>query len=85
MKYFGKIFKCHSPSLLTIDLFTSKNEKLVNNVKTVLINLKNTIIRKGIPENKNPTKKVDIVENILHFNTNKKVKDFLRTVRISQY
>ena len=45
----------------------TKNEKLVNNVKDGLIDLRNAIIKKEISENKNPNKIVDIVKRVLHF------------------
>ena len=46
-----------------------KNEHLVTNVNDGLIDLKNIIIIKEVPENENPNKIVHIVENF--FNVNK--------------
>ena len=62
-------FKYQNPSLLEKDLIRAtqtKNEPLVNNVNDGLIDLRSIIIRKEIPENKNPNKIVDIAEKILH-------------------
>ena len=44
-----------------IDLQQSENEKLVDNINNVLIDLGNDINRKWIPENENPNKVVDIL------------------------
>ena len=46
----------------------AKNEKLVNNINGGLIDLRDAIIRKEIPENENPNKRVHVVEKILDFN-----------------
>ena len=45
-----------------------KNEQLVNNVNDGLIDLRNTIIRKEIPENLNQNKVLEIVEKTFYFN-----------------
>ena len=42
----------------------AKNEQLVNNINGGLIDLRNAIIKKEIPENENPKKIVNIVEKI---------------------
>ena len=66
---FWNYFKYQNPSLLEKDLIRAtqtKNEPLVNNVNDGLIDLRSIIIRKEIPENKNPNKIVDIAEKILH-------------------
>ena len=52
----------------------AKNEQLVNNVNDGLIDLRNTIIRKEIPENENPNEIVNFVEKILNFNKQQKGK-----------
>ena len=52
----------------------AKNEKFVNNINDGLIDLRNTIIRIEIPENKNPNQIVDIVEKILKFDKQQKGK-----------
>ena len=44
-----------------IDLQQSENEKLVDNINNVLIDLGNDINRKWIPENENLNKVVDIL------------------------
>ena len=51
-----------------------KNEKLVNNINNGLIDSRNDINRKEIPENGNPKKAVDIAEKILDFNKQQKGK-----------
>ena len=66
---FWNYFKYQNPLLLEKDLIRAtqtKNEQLVNNVNDGLIDLRSIIIRKEIPENKNPNKIVDIAEKILH-------------------
>ena len=66
---FWNYFKYQNPSLLEKDLIRAtqtKNEPLVNNVNDGLIDLRSIIIRKEIPENKNPNKIVDIAEKILN-------------------
>ena len=45
---------------------------MVNNINDELVDLRNTIIKKEIPENKNPNKIVDIVEKIIDFNEQQK-------------
>ena len=52
----------------------NKNEKYVNNINNRLIDLRNDINRKEIPENENPKNAVDIVENILDFNKQQRDK-----------
>ena len=50
-------FKYNNPSLLVRDLISikqNKNEKLVNNINNGLVDLRNDINRKEIPENENP-------------------------------
>ena len=42
-----------------------KNEQLVNNINDGLIDLRNAINRKEIPQNENPNKTADIVRKIL--------------------
>ena len=66
---FWNYFKYQNPLLLEKDLIRAtqtKNEQLVNDVNDGLIDLRSIIIRKEIPENKNPNKIVDIAEKILH-------------------
>ena len=69
MKYFGIVL-----SILVKDVFQAKNEKLVNNINDILIDLINTIIRKNIPENENPEKIITIVKKFLNFNNQQKGK-----------
>ena len=69
MKYFGVI--------LGINYFQVKNDQIINNINDRLIDLRNAINRKEIPENENPKKIENIVEK---FSTliisNKQVKEF---------
>ena len=65
------IRKYQNPSPLLKHLISAKqnkNEKLVNNVNNGLIDLRNNINRKEIPENENLKKVVEIIEKILDFN-----------------
>ena len=65
------IRKYQNPSLLVKHLISAKqnkNEKLVNNVNNGLIDLRNNINRKEIPENENLKKVVEIIEKIQDFN-----------------
>ena len=68
---FWDYFKYQNPSNLAKDSIRAKHakhEQLVNNINYALIDLKNAIIKKEIPENENPSKVVDIGEKILDFN-----------------
>ena len=72
-----ELFKYQNPSFLAKDLIRAtqaKNEQLVNNVNDGLIDIRNAIIRKEIPENENPKKVVNIVKKILDFNKQQKGK-----------
>ena len=75
-------FKYQNPSFFVKDLiraYQNKNEKVVNSINNGLIDLRNNINRKEIPENESPKKVVNIVEKSSTLINNKKVKDFLRT------
>ena len=65
----------------------NKNEKLVNNINNGLIDLRNDINSKEIPENENPKKVANIAEKILDFNKQQKFKglpsDLARVAKIS--
>ena len=52
----------------------TRNEKIANHVNDALIDLRNAINRKEIPENENTNKVIDIVEEILNFNEQQKEK-----------
>ena len=52
----------------------NKIDKIVKNINESLINLRNSINSKEIPENENPKKIVNIVEKILDFNKQQKAK-----------
>ena len=72
---FNKYFKYQNPAFLLKDLLNNnrtKNEKIVNHVNNVLIDLKNAVNRKEIPKNRKPNKVIDIVEGILKFNKQQK-------------
>ena len=74
---FWDYWKYRNPLFLAKDLIRAtqaKNEKFVNNINDGLIDLRNTIIRIEIPENKNPNQIVDIVEKILKFDKQQKGK-----------
>ena len=74
---FWDYWKDRNPLFLAKDLIRAtqaKNEKVVNNINDGLIDLRNTIIRIEIPENKNPNQIVDIVEKILKFDKQQKGK-----------
>ena len=56
---FWNYFKYQNPSPLEKGLIRAtqaKNEQLINNINSVLINLRNVIIRKKNIENENPNK-----------------------------
>ena len=60
-----------SRSYLTKVLYDSdeiKNDKIIKNINNGLIELRNSINSKEIPENENPKKVVNIVEKINNFN-----------------
>ena len=46
----------------------SENEKMINQVNDALIDLRNRIKKKEVPENENPNEAIDIVEKVLDFN-----------------
>ena len=66
-----------NPSSLAKSLIRAnqaKNEQLVNNISDGLIDLRNAIIKKERPKNKNPNKMIDTVEKIIDFNKKQKCK-----------
>ena len=84
---FWDYFKYQNPLFLvkdSIKIKLDKNEKLVNYINDGLINLQNArkdILdnRKEIPESENPKNVVNVIEKILNFRKQQKVKDFLWT------
>ena len=73
----SKYFNDQTPSNLLKDLLEAdhaKSEELVNNINDGLIDLRNAIIKKEIPGNKNPNKIIDVVEKVLDFNNQGKSK-----------
>ena len=58
-KISNEFFNYHYPSFLVKDLYEDnqkKNHKIVKNISGSLINLRNSINSKEIPENENPKK-----------------------------
>ena len=53
----------------------ARNEKIVNYVNDVFIDLGNAVDGKEIPENENPDKVTDILEEILNYNKQQKEKE----------
>ena len=77
----GYLFN-HTLLLLAKELYNSNqnvNGKIVKYINDSLIELKRDINTNKIPKNKNPNKIVNIIEKILNFNKQQKVKGFLRT------
>ena len=65
---FRNCFNYQNPLLFVKDLILAKqdkNEKLLNNINNGLIDLRNAIIRKEIPENEIPKNVVNIIEKNL--------------------
>ena len=82
IEIFNEYFKYQNPTFLlkdSINTNRTKNDKKVNHVNNALIGLKNALNRKEIPENENPNKVIEVVEEILKFNKQKKETDFLWT------
>ena len=75
---FNEYFKYQNPSILIKDIYNAnqtRNEQIVNQVNDALIDLRNTVKKKKIPENENPLEVIKIVERILDFSKQQKVKD----------
>ena len=65
-----KYFKYQNPAFFLNDLYKAnktKNEKIADYVNNALIDSRNAVNLKEIPENKNPDKVIDIVKEILNF------------------
>ena len=57
---FNEFFNYHYPSFLVKDLYEdnqNKNDEIVKNINESLVNLRNSMNSKEIPENENPEKK----------------------------
>ena len=68
---FKEYFGYQSPSFLAEDLLkanNNKNKQIVKKTIDLINELKNSIIKKEIPENENPSKINNIAEKILEFN-----------------
>ena len=79
-KYLREFFY-HTPLFLAKELYNSNrnvNNEILKHINDALIEFKKILIQKKIPKNENRNK-IDIVEKILNFNKQIKVKDFLRT------
>ena len=86
IKTFNEYFKCQNPTYLLNDLYETdkaKNEKIVNHVNDALIDLRNAINRKQIPENENACKVIGVIEETFNFN-NKKLQKELNIVTLKQ-
>ena len=74
---FRHYFFYQTRSYLTKDLYHSdatKNDEHIKNINNGLTELRNSINSKGIPENENPKKVVNIVEKIIDCNKKQKGK-----------
>ena len=72
-----KYYIIQNPLYWLNDLYNSsltRNEKVVEHNNNAFIDLRNAVNRKEIHENENPDKVIDIVEEILNFNNQKKGK-----------
>ena len=86
IEIFNGNFKCQNPTYLLNDLYEAdkaKNEKIVNHVNDALIDLRNAINRKQIPENENACKVIGVIEETFNFN-NKKLQKELKIVTLKQ-
>ena len=75
---FWNYFKHQSLSFLAKELLKAKqdkNDQFVNNINNSLIDLRNSVIRKQILENKNSNKTTDNAEEILDFNNHQKGRE----------
>ena len=78
-KIFRDYFWYQTPSFLVKHLYEvdqDKNEETVDLANDELIELKNSAIRKDIPENENQNKIINIVEKLIDFNEYKKGRSF---------
>ena len=64
-------FKLHRTNVL-YDNDEIKNDEIIKNINNRLIELRNSINSKEIPENENPKKVVNIVEKIIDFSKKRK-------------
>ena len=86
IEIFNGNFKCQNPTYLLNDLYEAdkaKNEKIVNHVNDALIDLRNAVNRKQIPENENACKVIGIIEETFNFN-NKKLRKELKILTLKQ-
>lgn len=83
---FSKFLGYYNPPFLRKDLHKTKqaeNEQLTKQINDALIDLRNAINKKQIPEIENIEKVTDIVENIFEFNKEHRVKG-LKTLTSKQ-
>ena len=74
---FRYYFLYQTPSYLTKVLYDSdeiKNNEIIKNINNGMIELRNSINSKEVPENENPKKVFNIVEKIIDFNKTQKGK-----------
>ena len=76
---FNEFFNYHYPSFLVKDLYEdnqNKNDEIVKNINESLVNLRNSMNSKEIPENENPERKRSILlTKFLTLLNNKMVKE----------
>ena len=86
---FKEYFGYESPSFLVKDVYEgnqNKNDMIVKYLNESLIDLRNNINIKKLPENENPKKVANIVEKIIDFNKQQKAKEMkiLTPIQIPQ-
>ena len=72
------LFGYQSPSLLAEDLLkanNNKNKQIVKQTTDSINELKNSIIKKEVPENENSSKIINIAKRILEFNQQQERKE----------
>ena len=68
---FKEYFSYQDPSSLTKELYENnqiKIDKILKHINESLIHSRNSAHNKGVPENKNPNKIIDIVQKNINFN-----------------
>ena len=83
---FNECFKYQNPIYLLKDLYEAdkaKNEKIVKHINDALIDSRDAVNRKQIPENENVCKVIGIIEEIFNFN-NKKLQKQLKILSLKR-
>ena len=81
---FNECFKYQNPIYLLKDLYEAdkaKNEKIVKHINDALIDLRDAVNRKQIPENENVCKVIGIIEEIFN---NKKLQKQLKILTLKR-